>query len=1053
MSVRLAPLQFASHRIFRQTTRFYTRQQAARTDVWGNQESRRPPLVQTKSSQSATAPEQVKSSETAVSSDQRTLESFWADPIDLGQYDNLDDFLTPREDESETNVRSSTQSLDELLSVSRSNIDSKARIRAAQQDYAEEADEFFSSLSSLLESRKKSQSRVYNYIVNSKYFLNHLEVQHLGLSELDILDRAFIYASIDLDRNTKELKSIAFARATEILRHYQARDITISQASWATLLTSGARHLSIHSQRNSRNDRIQHAAVSFRFLLDLDHLLHFWALFFQAHGAAFGAESLRLHSSDAQQRFFVLIPEWQCAQDLSADERVFYSALMTSSLVFEGLGKRLSLPPSEAEERSQKVDLFHNAIPPYLSFARALELSLLSKLVVAVSDPTSNRVAMRLGIAKLSLPDQKAQDLLHSVVLLKRYENDILEHPELGNPISRPGGLLSRNLQQVSKWIETAKKPALSKMHQTLYGNGVHPLLSSMKPLAQKMSLRLVQIERRLPGKMWDECHFNDGFCGEDGTFTMSPAVLAIILRQTYRSLDTEKPETVVRKFETAWQSLDLARTRIPHAFWWLRMKLNWRLRKYRLAFEDYKVAIFDLEMRSEPDQRPVALLRLANNMLCLAARYGNISHAVGLNRGLHAKGIEPNANTYRWNLRVYLKQKILTSVKPLLKAYLHHGGKNIYLRDESSMLFVTLVRRFPKLSSAEEMRDWLQPAIDAVLCMREPDIMERLRLNRDKIPGEPDIWTARKASQKPSTAELERLNLMHLSQAYDDMARILIKADCRYKVILLAILHQHFHEIITMGNLRRLLEPQLLKVGSHVKRAFATAPLSEQVLLLSGPPNPKSSTAKADVDSSAGSCPTTTKVKESAIAEHIRAQLEIRRTKPGLEKNAVWQPLKISLLERILPDKENAILMTKLDEIREQTAAEEVTGLQQLEQTSRIQQRRKADKTNMKTNTTQTQAGSSLEEYKQMLDFSPNSLFSEYDDKSSETAMKLLMMPKIVNGRTTWPGGRPDDSNISDWRVLSMTSTDEAPQPLELNDVGSPYDFDDADVKSPDPS
>ena len=160
-------------------------------------------------------------------------------------------------------------------------------------------------------------------------------------------------------------------------------------------------------------------------------------------------------------------------------------------------------------------------------------------LASAVHGTTPNRMVLRLGLARMSVPSDVSRILLDHITSLTRCEEQVREQVQSRRvtqtePSVRQRGLAIRATQQLSRWIERARKPLLTRMYFALTGNReFRPLAFAERPLLDKMSLRLFQVQNDLPHSIWTGFSFEGKLAGERGTVKKSPALSAIILRDT----------------------------------------------------------------------------------------------------------------------------------------------------------------------------------------------------------------------------------------------------------------------------------------------------------------------------------------------------------------------------------------------------------------------------------------------------------------------------------------------------------------------------------------
>ena len=807
-----------------------------------------------------------------------------------------------------------------------------------------EAATFFSELSELLNEPKNGPQAVLDHFEESQYFQQSVKADHLGPPELSVLNKAFEYVSLE-HRGTAKPRNIWSIRAAEILRQYHQKGISLYPQTWANFLTTAAARLCRHCTDNPSEDKYQRAKDVYNNIVELDRLIEVWCLFFLAHGASESQsdfEASRPGANDMQQRFFAPLNGWEYGRDLATDQRVFCSALMTSAVLFEHLGHLALLWTRSSKDPSSE------ARPLNFSLLDDPELSLVSNLSSAVHGTTPNRMVLRLGLARMSVPSDVSKLLLDHIISLTRCEKQVQEHIESRRatrtePVTHQRGLAIRATQQLSRWIERATKASLTEMHFAFTGNReFQPLAFAETPLLDKMSLRLYQIENDLPHSIWTGFFFDEKLAGGRGTVKKSPALSAIILRTLYRKAKVGQ-DWSVRKFEEEWERLDLSRTRIPDALWWLRFKMLWRAKQSEQALEAYLVALFDITSRTAPAQRSAAVLRLTNQMLFLVAQYGDLTHARYFLSSLLVRKIQGSAESYRWLIRLYIRLGRSSTVPKLLRGYRKHGGKSAQLTQEIKFTFASLLRVWPQCSLTAT-KEVIYQAIDIALLLRDPEAVKKrskviyrvtdfanAAAGRSRsIIETPDLREPHTALQgsldgKPTEDQLvDGLSVRRwkgLLETYHQLAEVISDGAYSNKAKLLVTLHEHLYVFVPTQGLPLDLRAMAKELEDIVIEHFNQATPSEQLLLASG----RLYWRQGDgFLSSNGATISNFKIMDAGLtSEYLCRQLEkagmahYTRLFRGMrwpinESNSVW---------KIMPERQRALLKSVLEGLQDKAA------------------------------------------------------------------------------------------------------------------------------------
>ena len=703
-----------------------------------------------------------------------------------------------------------------------------------------EAAEFFSGLRKSLEEKSESRREVFNRILNSQYFQQCLKAGHLGPSELSILSGAFEYVTLEFDEtNALVTKNIWTWHAVSLLEQYYVKGIRLLPETWATFVTHTSRHLYKRTFRNKADNKFLQARNLYRNTREVGRLIEIWRLYFLSYGAmeiALEDKEGEFDSSDGQQQFFASMTDWQYGQEPAMDQRIFWGALMTSAVLFDSLSKLTSgwmLHLDSEYSGSRSTGLLNFSLFAYS------ELSFVWRMASAVRETVPNRMILRLGLQRMSIPVQETTALIDHINSLREHEGSIRQQASAYRYHAMKGsnfptnGLIATIFEQFSNWIETAPEAPLAEMYFAFSGNQIQPLRASKFPLLEKMSLRLFQIENKLSKRIWTGFALGEGSIGEPGTSERSSILSAIILRTQYYAINVARWRKV-KMFEDAWQRLDLSKSRIPNALWWLRFRLLWRKKLYRRALEAYQVALFDVSNRVPREQRSAAILRLTNRMLRLVVGYGNMEHAVYFMRSLVARKIDFNAETYRWLIRLYIKLGRLSSLPKLLRGYRARGGKGDKLGKESQMVFARLVRKWPLSSPTADVAA-IYSAIGNALQLKDPTSVKERETAETTLqdPLSALIDSLEEKSTSESKTSLQRWRW--LIESHLQLAKVIEERDVPNKAKLLVTLHEHLYVHVPVSKLLHHLKLRVWKLDEVVIRQFKRASPSEQLLLASG--------------------------------------------------------------------------------------------------------------------------------------------------------------------------------------------------------------------------
>lgn len=550
---------------------------------------------------------------------------------------------------------------------------------------------FFSQLDGLLDEHASPSRvvRLFRQLAGAKW---KLQREDLSSREHDSLAQALRYVA-DQEFSDTAFSSLGDAlsrheRTLKLLRLYDDCGI-IDPQHWSLALSRVASQL--YRSGQPLLDANDGSFVGmYAHGLRVDSLLELWRHFITHHQAK--TEDRRGHPRYLWQRFAQnakeipngnfptalaqIAPAWTKTDEPELLTQLQCSSIMAVAVLLRALAVNCVPAQQVPLMAIPSADMNHDLMQE--AAKRVDDASFLSIMSKLMSTTHSNRMMLKVGLAKLSIDSRDADAILQlitwaggifgSVLGLKAHPRSFQYAGRYDAQLMRSADTMSLDAMRMSReWLEEitpAIKPdyKLEQLSQALHQGIERKQLA----VANGQSIVFHQSEddpraqTSLKVRRW---------CQTDQLF---------VLDRTWRLLKMD------------WQKWP----RIATAWWFHRLRLAWR-------FDPRHAVTIFRKIRSPKDMPATVYLRLANHLLNLAANTELARPGLNRNRRwtvvaiyeeLTRRRLSPSVTTYRLILRVAIQFGNLETIKHWLYQFRRHCESDTLLQHETRLIFTRAV-------------------------------------------------------------------------------------------------------------------------------------------------------------------------------------------------------------------------------------------------------------------------------------------------------------------------------------------------------------------------